>query len=115
MNKHSKAMRKAWETRRRNAAKKTAPTKRTVPTLTVAETFELRDGLPGTRRFTMDHALYVKLKNTISQLEPLKKHMVIDKGLKNRALGVAQREFPKIKLRTATNPDKRTVSIWRQS
>lgn len=51
--------------------------------------------------------------NYLAKLHPNRQHLVVAARLKSTVLRLAERDYPQYKMRTAVNPDKKTVSIWR--
>jgi hypothetical protein len=77
-------------------------------------TFEIADGLPITRRMHISEELYRKLANTIEALEVGKKHALMPKEHRAQVLKVAKNDYAKFVIRTSLNPDKKTISVWRE-
>lgn len=76
--------------------------------------FHLVDGmptLPARSHYSVE--FLNRVRNTIRDCKPNKKHFLIPKNYKNLFLKIARTEFPEVKMRTALNPDKKTVSMWR--
>jgi hypothetical protein len=106
------------KTKRASKVKEAKPTKKrkmyTKRSVDEGVTFEIIEGMPETRRIAHMHPeLYNKICNTIKALEPGKKHFVMDKKYRHQVLAIAKRDYPKMIVRTAANPDKKTISVWR--
>lgn len=75
--------------------------------------FKLEEGLPLSRRTFMLEAMRPKLDAMLKQLEPSKRHLVIDLKYKNSLLKYVKDNNEKWVVRTSTNKAKNTVAIWR--
>lgn len=76
--------------------------------------FEIKEGLPTNLRMQLDPEMYERIKNTLGALNPKnKQHFVLGIKLRDKVKHIVKREFPEYDVRTAANPDKKTISVWR--
>lgn len=77
-----------------------------------SDTIQLVDGVPLTRlRSTPEEQKMIR--TYLNQLQPNRQHLVVPLRLKTTVLRMASTDYQDYRMKTATNKDKNTVSIWR--